>query len=175
MFRTARCAAASRCAAPHVPRNPHASWSLEPLPPSFVCAVQTAECSAPPAHSRPQGCEKQGNFGPAKPDILLPFAPPGCSHTPLFQESLRAALEFYITSPVMEQRLIRGWGGFCCRLSLRLSRHERFCNAHRSPAHVDRVSRFCQAIPPPSLLRTNRTRRVPHPVLIGHAASPTPY
>ena len=27
--------------------------------------------------------------------------------------------------------------------------------------------------PPPS--RTNRTRRVPHPVLIGHAASLTPY
>jgi hypothetical protein len=30
--------------------------------------------------------------------------------------------------------------------------------------------------PPPSPpLRTNRTRRVPHPVLIGHAASLTPY
>jgi len=29
--------------------------------------------------------------------------------------------------------------------------------------------------PPPPPLRTNRTRRVPHPVLIGHAASLTPY
>jgi hypothetical protein len=29
--------------------------------------------------------------------------------------------------------------------------------------------------PPPPLLRTNRTRRVLHPVLIGHAASFTPY
>jgi len=30
--------------------------------------------------------------------------------------------------------------------------------------------------PPPSpLLRTNRTRRVPHPVLSGHTASLTPY
>ena len=29
--------------------------------------------------------------------------------------------------------------------------------------------------PPPSPPRTNRTRRVPHPVLIGHAASLTPY
>jgi hypothetical protein len=29
--------------------------------------------------------------------------------------------------------------------------------------------------PPPLLPRTNRTRRVPHPVLIGHAASLTPY
>ena len=29
--------------------------------------------------------------------------------------------------------------------------------------------------PPPPPLRTNRTRRVPHPVLIGHAASFTPY
>ena len=28
--------------------------------------------------------------------------------------------------------------------------------------------------PPPPPLRTNRTRRVPHPVLIGHAASLTP-
>ena len=28
---------------------------------------------------------------------------------------------------------------------------------------------------PPRPLRTNRTRRVPHPVLIGHAASLTPY
>ena len=93
-----------------MPRNPHASWSLEPFPQSFVCAVQTADCSAPPAHSRPQGCEKQGNFGPAKPDIFLPFGPPGCSRTPLVQESLRAALEFYITSPIMELRLIRRGG-----------------------------------------------------------------
>ena len=29
--------------------------------------------------------------------------------------------------------------------------------------------------PPPPPPRTNRTRRVPHPVLIGHAASLTPY
>jgi hypothetical protein len=29
--------------------------------------------------------------------------------------------------------------------------------------------------PPPPCPRTNRTRRVPHPVLIGHAASLTPY
>jgi hypothetical protein len=29
--------------------------------------------------------------------------------------------------------------------------------------------------PPPPPLRTNRTRRVPHPVLIEHAASLTPY
>ena len=29
--------------------------------------------------------------------------------------------------------------------------------------------------PPPPAPRTNRTRRVPHPVLIGHAASLTPY
>jgi hypothetical protein len=29
--------------------------------------------------------------------------------------------------------------------------------------------------PPLPPLRTNRTRRVPHPVLIGHAASLTPY
>jgi hypothetical protein len=29
--------------------------------------------------------------------------------------------------------------------------------------------------PPPPSSRTNRTRRVPHPVLIGHAASLTPY
>ena len=31
------------------------------------------------------------------------------------------------------------------------------------------------ARPPPPPFRTNRTRRVPHPVLIGHAASLTPY
>jgi tetratricopeptide (TPR) repeat protein len=31
------------------------------------------------------------------------------------------------------------------------------------------------APPPPPLLRINRTRRVPHPVLIGHAVSLTPY
>ena len=31
------------------------------------------------------------------------------------------------------------------------------------------------APPPPSVLRTDRTRRVPHPVLIGHAASLAPY
>jgi hypothetical protein len=31
------------------------------------------------------------------------------------------------------------------------------------------------ALAPPPLPRTNRTRRVPHPVLIGHAASLTPY
>jgi hypothetical protein len=30
----------------------------------------------------------------------------------------------------------------------------------------------CLPAPPPIPLRTNRTRRVPHPVLIGHAASP---
>ena len=30
-----------------------------------------------------------------------------------------------------------------------------------------------RTVPPPS--RTNRTRRVPHPVLIGHAASLAPY
>ena len=29
--------------------------------------------------------------------------------------------------------------------------------------------------PHPTPSRTNRTRRVPHPVLIGHAASVTPY
>ena len=29
----------------------------------------------------------------------------------------------------------------------------------------------CEVVPPPPLFRTNRTRRVPHPVLIGHAAS----
>ena len=32
-----------------------------------------------------------------------------------------------------------------------------------------------RAPPPPPLSRTNRTRHVPHPVLIGHAASLTPY
>ena len=32
-----------------------------------------------------------------------------------------------------------------------------------------------QAPPPPLPSRTNRTRRVPHPVLIGHAASLSPY
>ena len=36
------------------------------------------------------------------------------------------------------------------------------------PAHARSPSR-----PPPPLPRTNRTRRVPHPVLIGHAASLT--
>jgi hypothetical protein len=30
-------------------------------------------------------------------------------------------------------------------------------------------------LPPPPPLRTDRTRRVLHPVLIGHAASLTPY
>ena len=37
--------------------------------------------------------------------------------------------------------------------------------------------RLIQAAPPPPPFpsRTNRTRRVPHPVLIGHAASHTPY
>jgi len=30
-------------------------------------------------------------------------------------------------------------------------------------------------VPPPPPPRTIRTRRVPHPVLIGHAASLTPY
>ena len=30
-----------------------------------------------------------------------------------------------------------------------------------------------EALPPHTPLRTNRTRRVPHPVLIGHAASLT--
>ena len=29
--------------------------------------------------------------------------------------------------------------------------------------------------PPPPVLRTDRTHRVPRPILIGHAASPTPY
>ena len=36
-------------------------------------------------------------------------------------------------------------------------------------------TRGVQSAPPPPFLRTNRTRRVLHPVLIGHAASFTPY
>ena len=35
-------------------------------------------------------------------------------------------------------------------------------------------ARVCRRLPPPSP-RTNWTRRVPHPVLFGHAASLTPY
>jgi hypothetical protein len=45
-------------------------------------------------------------------------------------------------------------------------------NPHRA-AHRPPAARGDAACPPP--LRTNRTRRVPHPVLIGHAASFTPY
>ena len=40
--------------------------------------------------------------------------------------------------------------------------------------HWDAVSRGA-AGPPPPPSRTKWTRRVPHPVLIGHAASLTPY
>ena len=49
------------------------------------------------------------------------------------------------------------------RLEERLEEWERM-GAVRTPAP-----------PPPPSLRTNRTRRVLHPVLIGHAASFTPY
>ena len=38
---------------------------------------------------------------------------------------------------------------------------------------VNRVSQVETYPPPPS--RTNRTRCVPHPVLVGHAVSLTPY
>ena len=41
-------------------------------------------------------------------------------------------------------------------------------------AEREALARQEQASPPPPL-RTNRTRRVLHPVLIGHAASFTPY
>ena len=37
------------------------------------------------------------------------------------------------------------------------------------------VDLAAEAPPPPLPIRTNRTRRVLHPVLIGHAASFTPY
>jgi len=45
------------------------------------------------------------------------------------------------------------------------------------PPHIRRrhPAEFDGAPPPPSLPRTKWTRRVPHPVLIGHAASLTPY
>jgi hypothetical protein len=41
-------------------------------------------------------------------------------------------------------------------------------------AHEAEAEQLLAKVPPPPL-RTNRTRRVPHAVLIGHAASLTPY
>ena len=45
-------------------------------------------------------------------------------------------------------------------------------NARNQAAMDALVAQVPTPTPPP---RTNRTRRVPHPVLIGHAASLTPY
>jgi hypothetical protein len=45
---------------------------------------------------------------------------------------------------------------------------------HGRVAMLAAAGSIAQARPPPPL-RTNRTRRVPHPVLIGHATSLTPY
>jgi hypothetical protein len=49
----------------------------------------------------------------------------------------------------------------------------------RSPAHVKLVKQLAPFAPPPPLPppspRTKWTRRVPHPVLIGHTASLTPH
>jgi len=52
--------------------------------------------------------------------------------------------------------------GQCRGASTRCTRN---LSARRGQVHVREIT------PPPSPLRTNRTRRVPHPVLIGHAAS----
>ena len=54
------------------------------------------------------------------------------------------------------RRVMRVRAALCARLSAR-----------------PRAQRTSRGAPPP--LRTKRTRRVPYPVLIGHAASLTPY
>ena len=43
------------------------------------------------------------------------------------------------------------------------------------PAGAVQINRVRPPAPPPPPPRTKWTRRVPHPVLIGHAASLTPY
>jgi hypothetical protein len=67
-----------------------------------------------------------------------------------------------------------------CRADLRAAFRPPPCAAHpRAPApgllrsHLRHFLRLPRGRGPPPL-RTNRTRRVPHPVLIGHAASLTP-
>ena len=112
---------------------------------------------------------------PPPPLPTVPHTPPPTVPPPPASPAVRfpkAALFFSRTawpkvvtkrSPLALQRgggRRRGGGG----ARARAVRHQ-----HRSPELPARRG------PPPAAPRTNRTRRVPHPVLIGHAASLTPY
>ena len=101
---------------------------------------------------------------------LHPSAPPrGLGPCSLRSHSPEAKCKVTLTHPVLTRFLKALYAADCAR---------------RAPAGLrprppvdrarDRAPPPCNAGAPPAPPRTNRTRRVPHPVLIGHAASLTP-
>ena len=147
---------------PSIPRRgAHAQFPLVPGSPPVLHTASggSAAPARPPA--RPSGVETRelcGGPRELRPEARAGGGDPRCSYAgsykPVGPSTRCRPVE---RTPPLERRALapRRCG---CAVAAR---------AARAP--------LTRPPPPPAPLRTNRTRHVPHPVLIGHAASLTPY